>query len=110
MSPATKTAQMELFALAPEAATSKTEVATKYVVQCIKYHETYISDHQVASRYGVSRATIWRWVESNPEFPKPVKLSPGTTRWKLSDLVRFEAQRDRDGGARLKSKMASEFP
>jgi prophage regulatory protein len=50
----------------------------------------YLSDRQVAARYGISRGTVWRWVESDPGFPKPVSLSPGCTRWRLADLVRWE--------------------
>lgn len=51
---------------------------------------TYISDKQLAERYDVSRATIWRWVHSR-NFPKPTRLSPGCTRWKLSDAEAWEA-------------------
>ncbi|MBT5268252.1 MAG: AlpA family phage regulatory protein [Candidatus Marinimicrobia bacterium] len=52
----------------------------------------YQSDKQVAYRFVVSRATIWRWVKEG-KFPKPVKLSPGCTRWKLSDVEQWEAAR-----------------
>ena len=52
----------------------------------------YQSDKQVAYRFVVSRATIWRWVKEG-KFPKPVKLSPGCTRWKLSDVEQCEAAR-----------------
>jgi|GEM_PF-491330 len=41
---------------------------------------------QVAQRYGVSRPKVWRWVKSNPGFPLPVHIGPGTTRWYLADL------------------------
>lgn len=49
----------------------------------------YVSDSQLASRYSVSRATIWRWVKEGV-LPKPVKLTPGCTRWRMADLVNFE--------------------
>lgn len=52
--------------------------------------QTYLSDYQVANRYGVHRSTPWRWVRSNPDFPAPVTLTPGCTRWKLSDLLAWE--------------------
>lgn len=55
--------------------------------------ETYLSDVQVAARYGVHRTTPWGWAKREPDFPKPVQLSPGTTRWKLSDLVDWENSR-----------------
>ena len=53
----------------------------------------YLADRQVAVRYGVHRTTIWGWVKSDPTFPKPVTLSPGCTRWRLSDLEAWEAAR-----------------
>lgn len=53
--------------------------------------ERYLTDKQVAARYGVSRPTIWRWKATNPAFPAPVEVSSGTTRWRLSSLRLFEA-------------------
>jgi prophage regulatory protein len=49
----------------------------------------YAQDTHLAARYSVSRATIWRWVQDG-RIPKPVKLSPGCTRWRLADLEKFE--------------------
>ena len=40
----------------------------------------YLSDKQLAEKYGVHRTTIWRWVKQG-DFPPPVKLSPGCSRW-----------------------------
>jgi len=51
----------------------------------------YLSDKQVADRYSVSRATIWRWVKADKHFPSPVELSSGCTRWRLADLQTWEA-------------------
>lgn len=42
--------------------------------------ERYLSDKQVAERFGVSRPTIWRWVKTEKAFPHPVSLSSGTSR------------------------------
>ena len=53
----------------------------------------YLSDRTVADRYNTSRNTIWRWVREG-RFPQPVKLSTGTTRWKLSDLQSWEARQE----------------
>lgn len=50
---------------------------------------TYLSDKQVAARFGVARATPWRWVERGT-FPAPIKLTPGCTRWRLSDVEAWE--------------------
>ena len=54
---------------------------------------TFISDRQLSYRYDVSRPTIWAWVKSDPTFPRPVKLSPGCTRWSLSEIEAWEAAR-----------------
>lgn len=58
----------------------------------------YLSDHAVAARYGIHRITVWRWAASGL-IPQPVKLSPGTTRWRLADLERIEAERTPGGQA-----------
>ncbi len=57
--------------------------------------QQYFSDKAVAARYESSRATVWRWVKTG-QFPQPVKLGAGTTRWRLADLEQWEAQQ---GGA-----------
>jgi len=50
---------------------------------------TYLTDRQIAERYGVSRCTPWRWAKSG-DFPKPVQLSAGCTRWRASDVRAWE--------------------
>lgn len=55
--------------------------------------ETYLSDTQLSARYGVHRATPWRWAKTDPTFPKPVKLSPQCSRWKMSEITAWEASR-----------------
>ncbi|WP_367115742.1 helix-turn-helix transcriptional regulator [Tabrizicola sp.] len=55
--------------------------------------EVFLSDFELAGRYGVHRSTPWRWVKSVPDFPKPTSLSPGCTRWKLSEVEAWEARR-----------------
>lgn len=49
----------------------------------------YLSDTQLAERFSVSRSTIWRWV-STGRLHKPKKLSPGCSRWLLSEIEEFE--------------------
>ncbi|WP_191569512.1 helix-turn-helix transcriptional regulator [Paracoccus yeei] len=56
----------------------------------------YLSDTQLAARYGVHRSTPWRWAKTDPGFPQPVALSPGCTRWKVSDIEAWEASRATD--------------
>ena len=52
----------------------------------------YIADTALAARYSVSRNTIWRWSEKG-EMPRPVKLSPGCTRWSLAEVEAWEQSR-----------------
>lgn len=50
-------------------------------------HETYVDARQIGARYQVHHLTPRRW----PGFPKPIHLSPGCTRWRLSDIEAWEA-------------------
>jgi len=52
--------------------------------------ERHLTDKDVAKRFGICRQTVWRWVKEG-HFPSPEKLSSRTTRWKLSELVAYEA-------------------
>lgn len=36
---------------------------------------------QVAETLGVSVSFVWRKAKTDPTFPKPIRLSPGITRW-----------------------------
>lgn len=56
--------------------------------------QLYLTDTQLAKRYDVSRATIWRWV-SKGILPKPVKFSHGCTRWRKDQIEQREAERER---------------
>jgi predicted DNA-binding transcriptional regulator AlpA len=53
----------------------------------------YLSDRQLGERFSVNRITIWRWARTDPTFPKPVKLTPGCSRWRLADIEIWEGQR-----------------
>ena len=54
---------------------------------------TYLTDRQAGERYSVHRNTVHRWArEDHQGFPKPVKLGPNCTRWRLADLETWEAQ------------------
>ena len=57
--------------------------------------ETFFSDKQLSLKYSVARSSIWRWVQEGT-FPKPVRLTPGCSRWKLSDLEKWEAEQESD--------------
>ena len=56
-------------------------------------HRAWLTDLQVAARYGIkSRTTPWRWAAKGT-FPKPVHIGPGTTRWDSSELDAHDARR-----------------
>lgn len=52
--------------------------------------EKYLSVKEVAHRYSSSVPTIWRWAKEDEAFPKPHIIRPGTSRWRISDLLAFE--------------------
>jgi len=55
---------------------------------------TFLTAKQVATRYDVGVATIWRWSRDRDDFPKPKKLGDNCTRWRLSDLEHWEDERE----------------
>ena len=62
--------------------------------------QRFLSDKQVADRYGVTRTSIWRWLKTLEDFPPPVKLSEGCARWTLLSLISWEharAERQKGG-------------
>lgn len=52
----------------------------------------FLKVKQVAARYGVAVSTIWRWRDELEDFPKPVRLGSGVTRWVLDELLAYEAE------------------
>lgn len=50
-------------------------------------NKTFASAAQLAERFGVDDSTIWRWA-SKGLLPKPVKFSPGCTRFDLEAVER----------------------
>ncbi len=57
--------------------------------------QTYISDQQLAERYGVCRSTIWRWAHIDKGIlPPPIQLSPGCTRWNVVEIEKRDAERE----------------
>jgi len=53
----------------------------------------YIRARRLAERLDISVATVWRWVSSG-RLPQPVRLGPGVTAWRLTDIE--EALRGRE--------------
>ena len=70
-------------------------------------NQKYFSDKQTAGLYGVNRGTVWRWYNMG-NFPAPIKLSKGCTRWKLSDLQKWEGEKGdkwKSSGSKKKQKV-----
>lgn len=53
---------------------------------------TFLTVRQVADRLAVSIPTVWRWARERSDFPKPQRLGPAATRWRLADLEAWEAK------------------
>lgn len=47
----------------------------------------------VCQMLNASPATIWRWVKTNPGFPRPIKLSPSVTAWDEAELLEWIRER-----------------
>lgn len=53
----------------------------------------YVSVQFLAERYEKTVGTIWRWARLEPDFPKPLKLGPATSRWDLDEIEAWEARK-----------------
>jgi len=67
----------------------------------------YLTDCELAERFRVGRSTIWRWLAAG-RIPAPVKLTPGTTRWVLTHIEAFEAERLAASTAAAQGKAAAD--
>ena len=53
---------------------------------------SFMTVDEVAKRYSVSKATVWRWVKNEPSFPELIKLSAVTSRWTEEQLRLFDVR------------------
>lgn len=67
--------------------------------------EVFYSVHDVAARYRISVNSVWRWTSHRKDFPNPIKIGPGCTRWRLTELEAFE---NSSGACLLASARASD--
>ena len=51
----------------------------------------WLTDREVAARYGVSRITVWRWAKAG-RLPDPHKIGPNTARWNAAELDALDAR------------------
>lgn len=54
----------------------------------------YLSAAQLARRYGVHVVTVWRWAQIG-RIPRPIRLTPRTTRWRKDQIEAREAEHAR---------------
>lgn len=53
-----------------------------------------------AHRLGVSRTTLWRLRRDDPDFPRPLRLTPRVVAWRVRDLDDWVALRAGDDAPR----------
>jgi len=53
--------------------------------------QKYASPKKVAERYDWHITTVWRRVKEDPAFPRPIKFSPGCTRFSVDALDAYDA-------------------
>ena len=44
---------------------------------------------QAAQYLGMGESTVWRKAKTDPDFPKPIKLSERVTAWRVDDLEAY---------------------
>jgi len=54
--------------------------------------ETFLSDKQLSLRYNIGRSSVWRWLKEG-KLPNPTRFGSGTTRWRLSDIEKWEDEK-----------------
>ena len=48
-----------------------------------------ITKIELCRRLAASEASVDRWLRSDPSFPQPRRLGPGSIRWVEEEVVRF---------------------
>jgi len=63
------------------------------------HRPAWLSDRDLALRYGVTRITIWRWAK-NGVIPPGKKIGPNTTRWSTAEIESRDAEKMNGGVTR----------
>lgn len=50
-----------------------------------------LRDALAAKKLGMARGTLWRLAKEDPDFPKPVKISPKITGWIEAEIDQYIA-------------------
>lgn len=76
-------------------------MAKKIQSQAIQqYPPAYLRLADMRTRYRVSGSTIWNWAaDESTGFPKPIRLGPNTTVWRIADLLQWEQKQAVKSGA-----------
>jgi predicted DNA-binding transcriptional regulator AlpA len=53
----------------------------------------WLTDKQLAERYGCSRTWVWQMAKADSTFPKPVKFTAGCSRFSVADADRYDADK-----------------
>jgi predicted DNA-binding transcriptional regulator AlpA len=51
----------------------------------------WLTDRDLAIRYGISRVTVWRWARTG-RIPQPHRLGPNTSRWSAAEIAERDAR------------------
>lgn len=54
--------------------------------------QEYLRSQEVVARLGIGQSTLFRWVKEG-RFPQPIRAGKRFTRWRLSDVERWEEDR-----------------
>jgi predicted DNA-binding transcriptional regulator AlpA len=55
--------------------------------------QIWLSDKQMGERYNCSRKWVWDMCKRDPDFPRPVKFSNGTTRFNAEKAAAYDAKK-----------------
>ena len=50
----------------------------------------WLTDTEVGARFGSTRQWVWTQARNNPQFPRPVKITPRWSRWCLQEIEASE--------------------
>ena len=73
------------------------ETIRRFTVILSKYEEKmtdkiWLTDREVGTRFGSTRQWVWTQARNNPQFPRPVKITPRWSRWCLQEIEAFEQE------------------
>ena len=56
-----------------------------------------LSVKEVARVLGISKTSVWEFARKKPNFPKPRKYSPRTTRWRKDEVLTWLYETENPG-------------